>query len=218
MSKVAHVLAGRGGKTRSMGSIPGSSPLNEAVHVWRESTSRFTCTSLSSSSSVTSSSGGAPPFARIIGRGFEATGRGSAFSHKSGSLTLRAMSWRPRQPLCPLSTLTTRPCAARTIPNISIDTTRARRRLLACTGVGATEYPLPPRQACASSSRVARRGRHGGRRPPMTARAPPRDWRAVDGTPRCMMRPAGAGRPHDHSHPCAHGPLDLCGFRPRSSW
>jgi hypothetical protein len=129
-----------------------------------------------------------------------------------------AMSWRPRQPLCPLSTLTTRPCAARTIPNISIDTTRARRRLLACTGVGATEYPLPPRQACASSSRVARRGRHGGRRPPMTARAPPRDWRAVDGTPRCMMRPAGAGRPHDHSHPCAHGPLDLCGFRPRSSW
>ncbi len=66
MSKVAHVLAGRGGKTRSMGSIPGSSPLNEAVHVWRESTSRFTCTSLSSSSSVTSSSGGAPPFASII--------------------------------------------------------------------------------------------------------------------------------------------------------
>lgn len=84
-----------------------------------------------------------------------------AFSHQSGSVTLRAMSWRPRQPLCPLSTLTTRPCAARTIPNISIDTTRARRRLLACTGVGATEYPLPPRQACASSSRGETRTTRG---------------------------------------------------------
>ena len=42
-SKRAHVLAGCGGKMRSIGSRPGSRPAKLARHVWRESSSRETC-------------------------------------------------------------------------------------------------------------------------------------------------------------------------------
>ena len=73
-----------------------------------------------------------------------------AFSHNIRVLAPRVSFGAAPTPL-PLSVHSrdsplrgARRARARTIPNISIDTTRARRRLLACTGVGATEYPLPP--------------------------------------------------------------------------